>query len=91
MSKKSKSISKQKNLREKQAKKASQRALYESYKRSGENTKSSRNKKSNRKNKKSTKGLHLIAHCGNIACRKCFKVTETGVYSITRNPKKAAA
>lgn len=90
MSKKSKSISKQKNLREKQAKKAAMRAQYESYKRSGENTKSTRSRRKNKRVKR-TKGLHLITHCGNPACKKCFKVTDTGVYAITRNERRIAA
>ena len=92
MSKKSKSLSKQKNLREKQNKKTANKALYASYIRSGENSKRSRTARNSRKKGRGRdKGKHLIAHCGNPACKKCFKVTETGVYAITYNPKQKAA
>lgn len=83
MSKSSKAVSKSKNLQAKRAKKAANRATYESWKRLGENTKSTR-AKSKKKKKSLNKGKHLTADCGNIACRKCYKVTNTGVYPINR-------
>lgn len=84
MSKKSKSLSKQANLRAKQAKKAANRALYDSRKRMGENTKSSRSVRKSRGRKGKEKGKHLVAYCGNIACMKCHTHTNKGVYPIGR-------
>ena len=90
MSKKSKSASKERNKKSKQARKQANRTMYQSWAKSGENQKGTRSNKKKRAST-STKGLHLIAHCGNIACRKCFAETPTRVYAITRNPKAAAA
>lgn len=84
MSKKSKAISKQKNLIAKRAKRAANKAMYESWKRTGENTKSTRFRRGRKKKANSTKGMHLISDCGNIACRKCYEVTNAGVYPIGR-------
>ena len=84
MSKKSKAVSKQNNLNAKRAQKAANKAKYESWKRLGENTKSGRNKRKNANKKSKFKGQHLVADCGNIACRKCYKVTNLGVYPINR-------
>ena len=91
MSKKSKAASKQKNLQAKRARKQANRAMYQAWAAKGENAKSSRSRKGKKANQ-STKGLHLVAHCGNIACRKCFTQDVKGnIYSITRNPKREAA
>ena len=84
MSKKSKAVSKQNNLNAKRAAKAANKAKYDSWKRLGENTKSGRNKRKNSKKKGKSKGQHLTLDCGNIACRKCYKVTNLGVYPISR-------
>ena len=89
MSKKSKSASKERNKKAKQARKQANRTMYQSWAKSGENQKGTRSNKKKRASQ-SNKGLHLIAHCGNIACRKCFAVSSTSVFSITRNPKAAA-
>lgn len=85
MSKKIKAASKDKRLREKQARKAANRALYASRARMGENTKNSRTaRKAKKKGKGKDKGKHLIADCGNIACKKCYTHTDKGVYPIGR-------
>jgi len=85
MSKKSKAISKQKNLQKKRAIKAANKAKYDVWKRNGENTKSTRAVRKKRTMKSPNKGRHLISHCGNPACTKCFNHTDKGVYAITKN------
>jgi hypothetical protein len=85
MSKKTKPASKEKRLREKQARKAANKALYASRARMGENTKSSRTaRKAKKKKSGKDKGKHLIADCGNIACKKCYTHTDKGVYPKSR-------
>lgn len=90
MSKKAKSASKERNKKQKQARKNANRAMYQKWAAEGSNQKGTRSHKKKRASQ-STKGLHLIAHCGNIACKKCFAHTETRVFAITRNPKSVAA
>lgn len=85
MSKSSKAISKQKNLNKKRSIKASNRAKYERWKQDGENTKSTRAVRKAKGKKSPNKNKHLIAHCGNPACNKCFTTTDKGRISITKN------
>lgn len=72
MSKKAKKLAKEKNLMLKRRKKASQRALYDSYRDSGNNSKTLRARKANSKNKKANMFSHPEGQCGNIGCGKCF-------------------
>lgn len=71
MSKKSKSEAKKRRRSKKRAMKAAQKALYESRKREGINTKSKRV----RLRAKRTRRLRLVKHrlgpCGNVGCMKC--------------------
>ena len=69
MSKKSKLESKARNKAAKMSRKNANRALYNSMRDSGDNskTKSQKNKKSVR----AAKHMHLMDDCGNIGCKKC--------------------
>ena len=71
MSKKAKSAAKKRRRSKKRAMKAAQKALYESRKREGINTKSKRV----RLRAKRTRKLRLVKHrtgpCGNVGCREC--------------------
>ena len=73
MSKKSKAKAKRKRRDKKRARKATQQALYDSYKKQGINTKSKRARKS-AKNKGPKATNHLDGRCGNIGCIKCHGV-----------------
>lgn len=75
MSKKAKLLAKEKRLQKKRAIKAANKAKYLAWKQAGENTKSYRNRQKSKKNAKSYKGLHPF-FCGNLACAKCFIVSE---------------
>jgi len=84
MSKKCKNASREKRLMKKRAQKAANQAKYQSWAAAGENSKSFRNRKKSKGSKKQ-KGLHTaFAHCGNIACLKCFSVTELQIVSKIR-------
>lgn len=84
MSKSSKAKTKNDNLQKKRALKAANKAKYETWRRLGENTKSRRVTIRGRKKRGKDKGKHLIADCGNIACKKCYTHTKKGVYPIGR-------
>ncbi len=71
MSKTSKKITKEKNLQKKRARKAANRAKYDSWKLSGDNFKSKRSRKSIVKNKRVKTINHKDGKCGNIACQAC--------------------
>lgn len=79
MSAKAKKASKDKRLTEKRKRKAANKAKYEVLKRQGENTKSVRFRRNAKGRTNPGKGLHLIAHCGNPACTRCFIHDEKGV------------
>lgn len=79
MSKKSKAISKDNNLKKKRALRAANRAKYAMWKAAGENSKSTRAVRKGKKKRSPNKHKHLIAHCGNPACKKCFIHDEKGV------------
>lgn len=85
MSKKSKALTKEKNLAKKRAIKAANKAKYSAWRVAGENSKSTRAVRKNKSKRHSNKGKHLIAHCGNLACKKCFTHDEKGVRAKTRN------
>lgn len=72
MSKKSKIASKDKRLAKKRAIKLANKAKYESWAKSGENTKSKRNRSSSRKNRLAKAFSHKTGHCGNLACKRCY-------------------
>ena len=76
MSKKSKTKAKEKRLKDKAQRKATQRALYESYMKQGKNTKSKRARKNSKatKSKRVTTESHPDGQCGNPGCTKCFGV-----------------
>ena len=69
MSKKSKARSKLKRLQQKQDRKAARKALYEAYKKAGQNTKSKRFRVNQKKVFKNLK--HAVSFCGNLGCNKC--------------------
>jgi len=71
MSKKSKKASKEKNKLAKQSKKRANRALYDSRRDAGTNSKSFRAKKRAKNGRSVGKGKHLVPNCGNIGCQKC--------------------
>jgi len=73
MSKKSKKKAQLKRRNEKAARKAAQRARYESYMRSGSNTKSKRSQR-NGKKKSGRARNHPFGDCGNPGCRKCYGI-----------------
>lgn len=85
MSKKAKKISKDKNLQRKRALKAANRAKYDMWRNAGENTKSLRAVRKAKKKRSPYKHRHLIAHCGNPACKKCFIHDEKGVRARKRH------
>ena len=66
---------KDKRAKEKQSRKAAQRALYESYKDQGITKNSKRFKRNSKKQKSilSTK-IHPVGSCGNVGCRRCHGV-----------------
>ena len=74
MSKKAKAASKDKNRIAKTARKRANRALYDSRRDSGTNSKSFRARKNSNKKKSVGKGKHLIPNCGNLGCQKCNPV-----------------
>ena len=71
MSKKSKKASKEKNKLAKQSKKRANRAVYDSRRDSGTNSKSFRARKRSKNGRSQDKGKHLVSNCGNIGCQKC--------------------
>lgn len=76
MSKKSKTKSKERRLKDKAQRKATQRALYESYMKQGKNTKSKRAVKNSKatKSKRVSNISHPDGKCGNPGCMKCFGI-----------------
>lgn len=70
----SRARSKERRKKERRSQKAQKKALYESYAKSGNNSKGSRTSRKNAAAKKSQ--LRPISHpdgdCGNIGCRRCF-------------------
>ena len=77
MSKKSKARAKDKRTKEKKALKSRMKALYESFRDSGKNS-----KRTQIKGKKAQKGPKLASHphgpCGNIGCIKCHPINFRG-------------
>jgi hypothetical protein len=74
MSKASKSRARERRAQAKRSRKMSNRALYQSWAKAGENTKSFRNRKRTKKitrYSQTDKGKHLTL-CGNPACTRCF-------------------
>ena len=79
MSKKCKKTSKLKNLQRKRARKAANKARWQTMAQSGENTKSKRFLKGRQKNRKAKRETHIgVNNCGNPSCTRCFRVTEDG-------------
>ena len=70
MSKKCKAASKLKNLQAKRSRKAANRALYESRRDAGNNSKSRRSKRRGKRKLVNTMS-HKDGACGNIACKRC--------------------
>lgn len=71
MGKGSRNRRKQKRLQAKRARKAANRAEYESRKFAGINNKSKRSLLAAKKKKLRPKFKHAVANCGNIGCKKC--------------------
>jgi hypothetical protein len=71
MSKKSKKQQKEKRLQKKRARKLANRALYDSRRDAGQNTKSKRARASKKKHKLAKTVDHPEGKCGNIGCMKC--------------------
>jgi len=73
MSKKKKSEAKLRRRSEKRTRKAAKKALYESWKKAGQNSKSRRAKLRAKLLRKKTIRLsrHLTGPCGNVGCRQC--------------------
>lgn len=72
MSKRSKAITKDKNLQAKRARKAANRAKYKALMEAGKNSKSKRSVRFGKKSRKIQTVDHPNGQCGNIACKKCF-------------------
>lgn len=75
MSKKSRTESRKRRLREKRQRKESNRLKYAAWRAQGENTKSKRYAKRTKNSSRlgTKKGLHPQLPCGNLACNKCHK------------------
>jgi hypothetical protein len=71
MSKGTRTRSKEKRQKEKQARKAAKTALYESYQKQGTNTKSKRFRQNESKTKLVTLESHPQGQCGNVGCEGC--------------------
>lgn len=71
MSKKAKKANSDKRKMAKQAKKRANRALYDSRRDAGTNSKSFRARKKAQGGRSQEKGKHLVSNCGNIGCQKC--------------------
>jgi hypothetical protein len=71
MSKKAKSEAKKRRRSKKRAMKAAQKALYESRKREGINTKSKRVKLRAKRARRLRLVKHRTGPCGNVGCMKC--------------------
>jgi len=71
MSKKAKKANSDKRKMAKQAKKRANRALYDSRRDAGTNSKSFRARKKAKGGKSQGKGKHLVPNCGNLGCQKC--------------------
>ena len=71
MSKKAKSEAKKRRRSKKAAMKSAQRALYETRKREGQNTKSKRVKLRAKRKKRVRLVSHRLGPCGNVGCKKC--------------------
>jgi hypothetical protein len=80
MGKAAKSRARERRAQAKRSRKASNRALYQSWAKAGENTKSFRARKRNKNAKVSRrlKGTHPVL-CGNIACKRCFEHYEDAI------------
>jgi len=72
MSKKCKNASKLKRLQQKRARRAANKARYQTMARAGENSKSKRFVKRGKAGKKAGQLSHSEGHCGNTACLRCF-------------------
>lgn len=77
MSKKCKSRSKERRLKEKRARKQANRAKYEAWRNQGVNSKSKR-AQLNLKRKKKVRNSHPEGACGNIACMRCSSIYQKG-------------
>jgi hypothetical protein len=71
MSKKAKSESKKRRRSKKAAMKSAQKALYESRKREGQNTKSKRVQLRAKRKKRVRLVRHRLGRCGNVGCKTC--------------------
>ena len=74
MSKKTKAKAAQERKSQKSRRKAAKAALYESFRKVGQNQKSKRNRIKSKKNRKPSgeKHQHKVVNCGNPGCKKCF-------------------
>ena len=70
----SRSRVKEKRAKERRARKNAEKARYAAYAESGNNSKSARSKQRNSKMKSKigSKRKHLVPHCGNTGCVRCF-------------------
>ena len=74
MSRKSRALAKEKRLGKKRNEKAAKMALYESFRKSGQNSKSKRAQRNKIVEKKVGKPKHKTTNCGNAGCLKCNEI-----------------
>lgn len=74
MSKKAKAASKKRRQDQKRTRKAARRALYESYRDRGVNSKSRRARNNVRAQSSLRRGSHPEGRCGNPGCMECFGI-----------------
>lgn len=77
MSKKSKRASHERNKLAKRARKQANRLRYQSMAESGDNSK---RVGTARKRRSNLKGTHPFTPCGNLACKRCYERTESGIH-----------
>ena len=71
MGKKGKKLRSDLKKMKKVAQKRANRAMYDSWRDSGNNSKSFRAKKRSKKQGTGEKGKHLVSNCGNQGCQRC--------------------
>lgn len=71
MSKKCKSEAKKRRLAKKRGRKAAEKAKYDAWKASGQNTKSKRVKLRAKRTRRVRSVSHRTGPCGNIGCKQC--------------------
>ena len=71
MGKKGKALRSQAAAQAKRSRKIANRAKYAAWRDAGTNSKSFRQRKNSKKKGSNTKGLHLVADCGNVGCLRC--------------------